>query len=160
MSQLGDLAEDLRYSEQSRPAGLWALLFMFVTPITGLIASYDLTQDLRKHEELQAKYQSALTTSLVDAGFQKTDLPPSNIHQRDPLLYLILSAITGGLFWIYWYYTLLKDYNDHFAEQARFEDKILSTLSPPQPLKACEVCGGAVPANAKFCPNCGKPQAS
>jgi positive regulator of sigma E activity len=158
VSQLSDLSEDFAYEEQPRPAGLWALLFMFVTPLVGLIASYNLTQDMRKHDELQFKYQTALTLSLVDAGFQRPDLPKYNARKRDPVLFLVLSAITGGLFWVYWFYTLLKDYNDHFADQARFEDRILSILAPPQEQRTCGQCGGSIPTTAKFCPNCGRQQ--
>jgi hypothetical protein len=158
ISQLGDLAEDARFAEGTRPAGLWALLFMFVTPIVGLIASYNLTQDMRRHDELQAKYQAALAPSLVEAGFQDPNLQDYKTHNRDPVLFIILTAITGGLFWIYWYYTLLKDYNEHFMDQAKFEEQILKTLIPPPAQKTCGTCGGSIPATAKFCPSCGRQQ--
>jgi hypothetical protein len=158
VAQLGYLSEDCSYEERARPAGLWALLFMFLTPIVSLIASYSLTQDMRKHDELQFKYQAALTPSLVEAGFQQPNLPLYNSRKRDPVLFIILYAITGGLFWIYWYYTLLKDYNEHFADQAKFEDQILSLIIAPQTEKRCGTCGGAVPSIARFCPNCGSQQ--
>jgi hypothetical protein len=116
VTQLGFLSEDSAYIERARPAGPWAILFMLATPIVALIASYNLTQDMQKHDELQSQYQTALIPSLVDAGFQQPNLPLYKSRRRDPVLFLILSAITGGLFWIYWYYTLLRDYNDHFAD--------------------------------------------
>ena len=97
---------------------------------------------------------------MIEAGFQQADLPPYKSRKRDPVLFVILYAITGGLFWIYWYYTLLKDYNAHFLDQARFEDKLLSLIVPPQTQKSCGTCGGMVPASARFCPNCGTKQAS
>jgi uncharacterized membrane protein len=156
--QIGNLCEDFRCEEHGRPAGLWALAFMFLNPIVGLIVSYDLTQDMRTHDEWQAKYQMALSQSLVDAGFQSPDLPQYNAHKRDPVLFLVLSAITGGLFWIYWFYTLLKDYNDHFTNQASFEDKVLAVLMPAAAEMTCATCGGSVPPRAKFCPNCGRQQ--
>jgi len=160
VAQLGFLSEDFSYSEKTRPAGPWAFLFMIfmITPIVSLIASYNLTQDMQRHDELQSQYQAALSPSLVEAGFQQPDLPVYRSRKRDPVLFLILSAITGGLFWIYWYYTLLKDYNDHFTDQARFEDKILSLLIPPQIERKCGTCGGTVPSGARFCPNCGRQQ--
>jgi hypothetical protein len=158
VAQLGYLSEDCTYEERARPAGLWALLFMFLTPIVSLIASYSLTQDMRKHDDLQSKYQAALTPSLVDAGFPQPNFPPYNSRKRDPVLFIILYAITGGFFWIYWYYTLLKDYNEHFEDQAKFEDQVLSLIIPPQTEKKCGTCGGAVPSAARFCPNCGRQQ--
>lgn len=158
ISQLGYLSEDSTCTEVARPAGLWALLFLLAFPIVGLIAAYNLTQDLRKHDALQSKYQLALGTSLVEAGIQEPNLPPYKPHSRDPVLFIILTAITGGLFWVYWYYTLLKDYNEHFADQAKFEDQILKILSPPPTQRTCGSCGGIVPASARFCPNCGSQQ--
>jgi len=160
IARLGYLSDDSTYAEEARPAGLWALLVLFVTPIVGLIASYGLTQDLRKHDELQSKYQEALAPSLVEAGFHEQPLPAYKPHNRDPVLFIILTAITGGLFWIYWYYTLLKDYNEHFADQAKFEEQILNTLLPPPTRRSCGTCGGSVPSNAKFCPSCGSQQSS
>ena len=159
VSQLGFMSEDSTLEERTRPAGLWALLFLFVTPLVGLIGSYNLTQDMRKHDELQSKYQSALTPSLIDAGFQQPSFPAYSHRNRDPVLFMILSAITAGLFWIYWFYTLLMDYNEHFANQAKFEDQILAVLIPPATPKTCGSCGGAVPASARFCPSCGHQQA-
>jgi hypothetical protein len=157
--QLGFLSEDLAYEEKTRPAGLWAVLFLFFTPITCLIVSYNLTHDMRKHDELQSKYQAAVIPALVDAGFQQPALPGYSSRNRDPVLFIILTAITGGLFWIFWFYTLLLDYNEHFADQAKFEDQILSVLKPSVTQRPCGSCGGAVPPGARFCPSCGKQQA-
>ena len=158
IAKLGYLAEDSAQAETPRPAGLWALALLLATPIVGLIASYNLTHDMRKHDELQSEYQAALATSLVESGFQEPNFSAYKFHNRDSVLFLILTAITGGLFWIYWYYTLLKDYNDHFIEQAAFEDQILRTLIPASTPATCRTCGGAVPPTAKFCPSCGTRQ--
>jgi len=159
IAEVGFLAEDSAYEEKMRPAGLWALLFMVITPLVGLIVSYNLTRDMRKHDELQSKYQGVLATSLVESGFQEPNFAAYRPQNRDPVLFVILTAITGGLFWIYWYYTLLRDYNEHFMDQAKFEDQILKTLIPPAAQRICGTCGGVVPPVAKFCPNCGSKQA-
>jgi len=158
VAQVGFLAEDSSSQEGSRPAGLWTLLFMFVTPIIGLILSYCLTQDLHKHDQLQSKFQAALPPALAEVGYGQQNLPAYKARGGDPVLFIILSVITGGLFWVYWYFTLLRDYNGHFADQARFEDQLLSVLVPPKVEKPCGTCGGAVPSGAKFCPNCGRAQ--
>jgi len=160
ISQLGYLSEDSASAEVPRPAGLWALLFLFAFPIVGIIAAYGLTQDLRKHDELQSKYQLALGASLVEAGIQEPNLPAYKSHNRDPVLFIILTAITGGLFWVYWYYTLLKDYNEHFTDQAKFEDQVLNIVIPPPTQRTCGSCGGAIPPTARFCPHCGSQQAN
>ena len=155
ISRLRHISEDSVFGERPRPAGVWAILFLFVSPIAGLALPFDLTHDLSFHEELQTKYQTTLIDAFREAGYQPPTFPPTKLHKREPLLFIILSAITAGLFWIYWFYTLLRDYNEHFAEQARFEDQILLLLKPPVPTKVCKTCGGSVPGNARFCPSCG-----
>lgn len=156
--KLSQLAEDSMFEEQDRPAGLWAILYVFVTPITSLIVAYDLTLDMRRHEERQSTYQTALTNALAEFGTQPQSLPSPKTHKRDALLYLILTAITAGLFWIYWFYILLKDYNEHFRDQALEEDTVLTLLKPRKPSTVCQACGGPVPEGSRFCPSCGKPQ--
>ena len=158
--RLEQLTEESMFEERDRPAGLWAVLYVFVNPIVGLIVAYNLTQDLRKHEELQSNYQTTLLSVLSETGVAPLTLPPSRLHKRDPMLLIILTAITGGIFWIYWFYTLLKDYNEHFQDQAQFEDQILTLLNPQPLTRSCATCGGAVPENAKFCPHCGRQQTS
>jgi hypothetical protein len=155
VGKLTELVEDSIFEEQDRPAGLWALLYVFVTPIVGLVVAYNLTQDLRKHEERQFEYQQALAPAFEETGFARPSFATHRAHNRDPMVYIVLTAITGGLFWIYWFYTLLKDYNEHFAGQAAFEDQVLSVLKPSV---TCTACGGTVPQGAKFCPLCGAPQ--
>ena len=103
VANLGYLTEDSAAQDNPKPAGIWALLFMFVSPIIGLILSYTLTRDLRKHEAAQSKFQTELAASLGEAGFVQPDFSSYRPRGSDPILFLILSAITGGLFWIYWY---------------------------------------------------------
>jgi len=157
-SKLSQLTEDSMFEERDRPAGLWAILYLFVTPITSLIVAYDLTVDMRRHEERQLAYHTALTKALAEIGAQPQSIPSPNFHKRDALLYLILTAITAGLFWIYWFYILLKDYNQHFRAQAMEEDAILTILKPRRPSTICQTCGGPVVEGSNFCPFCGRPQ--
>jgi hypothetical protein len=157
--RLERLAEQSIFEEGDRPAGPWSVLYIFVTPIVGLIVAYNLTQDLRKHEELQSSYHSTLLNALNESGgTTQVTLANPRVHKRDPVLLLILTAITAGIFWIYWFYILLKDYNEHFQDQAHFEDQILALLKPPTLTRNCATCGGAVPEGAKFCPHCGRQQ--
>ncbi len=158
--RLAQLSEDSVFEERDKPAGVWAIMYLFVTPIVGLLVAYSLTQDLRKHDDLQSAYQATLVSGFTETGLQLPAFAEYRPHKRDPVLFIILTAVTAGLFWVYWFYILLKDYNEHFQEQARFEDQILSVLKPPQGPRVCETCGGAVPGNARFCPHCGRQESS
>ncbi len=160
VSRLSQISEDSMFEEQDRPAGLWGILYVFVTPIVGLVAAYDLAHDMRKHDERQSECQATLVNALGEAGIPAPTFAPYGPHKRDAILFLILTAITGGLFWIYWFYTLLKDYNEHFHDQAIFEDQVLASLKPKPPSRICATCSGSVPEGARFCPTCGRPQSS
>lgn len=157
IGKLCGITDDSLLEEHDRPAGLWAILYVFVTPVVGLVVAYNLTQDLRKHEERQQGYQTSLALAIEETGAPRPSFALSRGHRRDPMVYLVLTAITAGLFWIYWYYRILRDYNEHFEDQAVFEDQILATLKPT--IK-CKSCGGEVPTGAKFCPLCGSPQST
>jgi phosphate/sulfate permease len=152
IARLLEISDDSIFEEQDRPAGLWAILALLAMPIVGLVIAYDLTQDMQKHEERQAAYQQTLPMAFEEAGIAHSAVTSSKLHNRDPIFCLVLTAITAGLFWIYWFYALLKDYNEHFTEQASLEDQILSSL---RPVIACSTCGGSIPQNTKFCPLCG-----
>jgi ABC-type multidrug transport system fused ATPase/permease subunit len=160
IARLAQLSEDSIFEETDRPAGLWSILYLFVTPIVGVIAAYNLTQDLRKHDELQSAMQTALLSAFNEAGLRSPSFAPYRPHKRDPILFIILTAITAGLFWIYWFLTLLKDYNEHFQDQAHFEDEVLALLRPAPTMKYCSSCGESIIEKAKFCPRCGKQQPS
>jgi len=152
VGRLGQLAEDSVFEESDRAAGLWSVLYIFVTPIIGLVVAYSLTHDLHQHEERQLAYQGTLASALEEVGFTRPSLTSARTHNRDPMVYLIVTAITAGLFWIYWFYTLLRDYNEHFEDQARLEDQILASFKPTI---TCRNCNGSVPYGAKYCPLCG-----
>ena len=155
IARLLEISDDSIFEEQDRPAGLWAILALLAMPIVGLVVAYNLTQDIQKHEERQAAYQQTLPMALEEAGIAHSPITPSKTHNRDPIFCLVLTAITAGLFWIYWFYTLLKDYNEHFTDQAALEDQILASL---RPMVTCSTCGVLIPQNAKFCPLCGAAQ--
>lgn len=160
LSRLSQIAEESVFDEDDRPAGLWAILYLFVTPIVGIIVAYNLIQDLQSHEERQAAYLQTLPAACNDAGIAPMPLGPYTPHRSELILFVILTAITGGLFWIYWFYRLLADYNEHFRVHAQIEDLILTSLRPTPPANSCARCGGSVPQNARFCPFCGAQQLS
>jgi len=150
------IVDDSKGTEVARPAAVWATMNIFVTPLVGLIVAYSLTRDLARHEEHQSRYAHTLNSAINALNVPIPALAATKPHRRDPLLYLILTAITGGVFWIVWFYTLLKDYNEHFTEQVNFEDMILRTLTRAGPTRTCPSCNAPIPEEARFCPSCGQ----
>lgn len=159
-SKLAELCDELTYEEQDRPAGIWAILNLFVTPIVSLVVAFNLTQDLGKHDVRQINFQENLAATFTEIGVTPPSLASQKPLKRDTILFLLLTFITAGFFWICWFYTLLKDYNEHFANQALFEDRMLAALKPTPHGRNCGSCGGSVPETAKYCPFCGTLQTS
>jgi hypothetical protein len=159
-SRLTELCEDSTFYEQERSSGIWAILNLFVTPIVSLVVAFNLTQDLCRHDLRQINFQENLITALTSIEVAPLSHVSPKPLKRDAMLFLLLTIMTAGLFWIYWFYALLKDYNEHFASQALFEDRVLAALKPAPRNKKCASCGEAVPENARYCPLCGKSQTS
>lgn len=155
IARLIELSDDSTFEEVDRPGSLWAIFYLFTAPIVVFIVAFNLTQDLRKHEERQLAYQQTLPPAFEEAGIAPAPFPTPRSHDRDPVLYVVLTAITAGLFWIYWFFTLLRDYNEHFQDQAAFEDQMLAAMKPTV---KCAACGGSIPQNVRFCLLCGAAQ--
>jgi hypothetical protein len=58
-----------------------------------------------------------------------TPYAPRTPEERSFALYLILSIFTAGLFMYYWWYTAIKDPNEHYKQQWRVEDAISSAIA-------------------------------
>jgi len=158
-SRFAELIEDSADEEQERPAGIWAILNLFAAPIVSLVVAFNLTQDLCRHDARQINFQETLSKAFTDVGLASPSPVSPKPLRRDTVLFLLLTVITAGLFWIYWFHILLKDYNEHFANQAVYEDGVLAALKHTSQYGKCVGCGGSVPSGARYCPSCGQPQA-
>jgi len=180
ISTLALLSRDSEYEETEKSPAVWAVLYLFVSPIVGLYVFHFLTHDLYKHFKRQVDLSRNLEALLKDLDLQFVSPAQYEIKRRETILYIILTIITVGLFWIYWFYLQLKEYNEHFKSQWKLEDQLMNTLrtqmeglppethppalptAPPAPsplgLKYCQYCGKAVSLDAKFCDLCGKQQ--
>jgi len=180
ISALALLNRDSEYEETERSAAVWAVLYIFVSPIVGLYIFHFLTNDLYKHFKRQIDFSRNLEPLLKDLDVQFVSPAQYETKRRETILYIILTIITAALFWIYWFYLQLKEYNEHFKSQWKLEDQLMNTMrtqmeglppetlgsasltAPPAPLplglKYCQYCGKAILPDAKFCDLCGKQQ--
>lgn len=92
VAKLSLLSEETILEEHERPAGVWAVLYVFVTPIVGLVVAYTLTQDLRKHEDRQQEYQQTLPLAFGEVGLRQPLISSFRRHNRDPILFIVLSV--------------------------------------------------------------------
>jgi uncharacterized protein DUF4234 len=150
LNALGRIAREARVYETEKSAALWIMLTLAGTslPSAALLAAptgtgllpllavlyvyYFLMKDFYKHERREDQFIRDLLGALTVSGLSVT-LPYRNppLPERSFALYIVLSVVTAGFFWVYWIYVLLNDPNNHFRQQMLIEDTIMAQLSAP-----------------------------
>lgn len=91
---------------------MWTLSTILVIPV--FIIAFLLSRDLLLHERRQVLLFRKILVN-VEITEQKINLK----------LYVVVTLATLGFGVIYWFYKIFNDYNNHFKEQWRIEDKLL-----------------------------------
>jgi Domain of unknown function (DUF4234) len=148
LSNLDRISREARVYEPEKSAALWVILTLagtslpsatFLAAQTGagllpllavLYVYYFLTKDFFRHERREDQFIRELLGMLSISGVQ-ISLPLRNppLSERSFALYIVLSVVTLGFFWVYWVYVLLIDPNNHFRQQAMVEDTLMTQLS-------------------------------
>jgi hypothetical protein len=131
VSALERTARDAKYEEVEKSAGLWAILTIIpmVNVFAILYILYFLGTDYRRHEIRENGFvedTNKVLEKLGIGGISERRLEP--IPDRSFVLYLVLTVVTGGLFGIYWLYTLITDPNNHFKHHVKWEDNLVTNL--------------------------------
>ena len=113
--------------EDEKSAVLWIILSIITFGLVGIYVSYFLTKDPHNHDVRQLAFMQQVQNSF--SKFQKTIVFPfwKAMPSRSFFLYLILTWITG-FFVLYWNYTLISDFNEHFKAQWQIEDQLIQNL--------------------------------
>jgi hypothetical protein len=107
---------------------LWMLLRLVFTFI-GAYINHFLNKDLLFYEEWESSYAANAEWVMQRLGYS-VNIPrrATPVRNRSTGLYVLFSIITGGLFTIYWRYTVMADGNGHFDDDARVEDALLQSM--------------------------------
>ena len=126
-----DPARRLELFENLEGRFAWqARIVTLVTGITGFYMLHFLTDDAWKHDQAWIYFAMGTKVAIAKAGGTAGGMDEGYPMQRRPsALYIILSFVTFGLFLVFWWYATVKDTNDHYARQARFEDELLAYFS-------------------------------
>lgn len=148
LNNLHRIAREARVYEPERSAVLWVILTLagtslpsatFLAAPTGaglmpllavLYVYYFLTKDFFRHERREDAFIRELLGVFAIAGVS-VSLPYRNppIPERSFAVYIVLSVVTVGFFWVYWVYVLVNDPNNHFRQQALVEDTLMAQMS-------------------------------
>jgi len=118
---------ELNNEETEKSAGLHTFLTIII-PLFWLYVMYYLTKDFVSHDSKERAFFQTLTTAA-----SKLDIPVQfpfwkELPKRSAGLYILLTLALGGLFSIYWMWTLIKDPHQHFDAHSMFEDTFMQTL--------------------------------
>ncbi|MEO2241029.1 MAG: hypothetical protein ABGY09_03050 [Euryarchaeota archaeon] len=121
-----------RLRGEPRNPMLWVLLSLI--PILGLLAVlyvyHSLNRDFHEHSTVERGLVKgvarAVGMSPYEPPFEVEELKP--VPRRSTVLYLALTVLTLGAFTVYWWYTLIRDPNEHFRAHERFERRLIRAL--------------------------------
>lgn len=128
LSMIGRTSTEMDVQDRS------AILFSVLTlvPIVDIIAILylfsSLTVDFYQHERKEDVIIDDLSRSMNQLGVQFSFRRRNMIPKRSVALSIVLTVITGGIFSIYWLYTLIQDPNMHFMEHISLEDDLMAKL--------------------------------
>ena len=126
IDSLNNLVRESEYEETEKSAALWIILTLLVSVLIFYVYHF-LTKDFRKHEFREERFLEVLNRTLEKIGLPSLAFRREHyIPERNTVLYVILTVLTIGLFGFYWVYVLTKDPNNHFKEQIRWEDELIS----------------------------------
>lgn len=127
LSTMRMIHSELSNEEKDKSAGLYAILSIIV-PFVSFYVMYFLTKDFVTHDTRERAFFQAFSTAAGKLGIPAQFPYWKELPKRSAGLYLILTIVLGGLFAIYWLWTLIKDPHQHFDAHTVFEDALLPTL--------------------------------
>jgi len=107
---------------------LWVVLFIIFNPVVLYIFHF-LNKDFRRHSIYEDRILSELNAVLRDEGVKMIDTRRIlTIPERSTILYIILTIVTLGFFFIYWVYVMAKDPNEHFLVHRELDMALIQSL--------------------------------
>jgi len=129
-SELGTMRmihSELNSEEDEKSAGLYTLLSL-LTGIVFLYVMYFLTKDFVTHDKRERAFYQAFVSASRKLNINVQFPYWREVPSRSAGLYIILTLVLGGLFSLYWLWTLIKDPQEHFNSHALFEDSLSPVL--------------------------------
>jgi len=127
LGHIKTIHSELELKEAKRSPGLHAILSIII-PFYWLYVGYFLTSQWQEHEAREKIFFKNIADEFRSLGVNIPTIYWEEMPRRSPGLYTVLTLILGGLFAIYWLWTLIKDPEHHFISHRRFEDTILDSI--------------------------------
>lgn len=131
---MNSVHQDANIDERERSPLMWGLLvgllsfIPFIGYILVLYVLHFVTKEQRIHEERQLAFNNQFQTGLMKTGVQTVPMNWMPMPRRSTALYMVLSVITIGFFFPYWWYVAITDMNSHIHNQWRFENQLMNNI--------------------------------
>ncbi|WP_019178153.1 zinc ribbon domain-containing protein [Methanomassiliicoccus luminyensis] len=116
------------FNEKQRDPLLWTLapLIPIVGGILWYYSMWFLTEYTPHHDRRWVAFAQNAQYAGSQVGMELSPPRPA-VPERSTVLYLILTFLFG-VFAVYWYWVIIKDYNEHFRAEWEFEDRLLGEI--------------------------------
>jgi hypothetical protein len=126
IATMDSINQEASYKEQENNTLLFTI--MAFIPLLDFYVLYVLNKFPYEHDSRWHAFTQQAQYAAGQIGINIMTPSWKTLPRRSFLLYFILSIITGGIFGIYWLYTLINDPNEHYKAQWQFEDQLMSQL--------------------------------
>jgi hypothetical protein len=107
------------------------IVFIVIAAICGLLElymQYFLTKTMFEHDRRWLVFSYGASNVLSKFGIQPDwNYVPFAMPDREPIIYVVLCFFVPP-FWIYWFYILITDPNNHFRSQWKYEKWLAKSL--------------------------------
>jgi len=123
LATLRSISNDSRWEEPEKNPLLYTILAVVIPYVGILYVLYFLMKDVYSHHQRVSAFME--NTRLATNKLGESLVVPSwkTLEERNFVVYFLISCLCG-LFMYYWMYSIIKDYNEHFKTQWRFEDQL------------------------------------
>ncbi len=105
-----------------RNAALWTFLNWLTLGLASYFFAFMLMTSMQRQQDLEEDFLFILSEVLIELKLLRYPLPLEyRIVRREFSVYALLSIFSLGLFWYFWYYALMHDFNRLLDRSERWE---------------------------------------
>jgi len=129
LATLRSIYSEANFEEDEKSPILYTVLAIVIPWIGILYVLYFLMKDIYSHHQRINAFME--NTRIASNKLGESIVVPSwkTLEERNFVIYFLISCFCTP-FMYYWMYSIIKDYNEHFKNQWRFEDQMASGSAP------------------------------
>jgi hypothetical protein len=116
-------------TSQFRDPTIWVVISIFISYVASVIVYILLDGDLITHDHAEGAIEAELAHIYTRLGAPVARPDPARLKQpHNYIARVIVTAVTCGIYGIWWLYDMMTDTNRHFQENWRWEDDLAQSV--------------------------------